>query len=365
MPGMGRKRATMAGVAEELGVSAMTVSNAYSRPDQLSGGLRARIFEAAERLGYAGPDPVARSLRRQRTNLAGVLYSNRLSYAFDDAAQVLFLKGVAAATEEAGMGLLLVPGSVGASDEERAAAVMDAAVDGFVVYSVSDDEPLIRAALRRRLPTVIADQPFVEGVPNVSIDDEAAARETAGHLIRLGHRRFGVVASAISKDPPFGPAGPRRQASATFRISRARLAGYRTALEAAGLSWEDVPVQECWSSGKALGRRSAEALLAREPRPTALLAFSDQLAIGAMEAARGRGLSVPGDLSVVGFDDVPEAETATPPLTTVRQDHAEKGRLAGEMLVAQLRGEELPEPVLLPTRLVARDSTAPPRDAPA
>ena len=113
----------MAGVAEELGVSTMTVSNAYNRPDQLSAGLRARIFEAAERLGYAGPDPVARSLRRQKTNLAGILYSNRLSYAFDDAAQVLFLKGVAAATEEAGMGLLLVPGTVGTSDEERAAAV--------------------------------------------------------------------------------------------------------------------------------------------------------------------------------------------------------------------------------------------------
>ena len=100
----------MTRVAEELGVSSMTISNAYNRPERVSESLREQIFETAERLGYAGPDPVARSLRRQRTNLAGVLYSNPLSYAFDDAAQVLFLKGVAAATEEAGMGLVLVPG---------------------------------------------------------------------------------------------------------------------------------------------------------------------------------------------------------------------------------------------------------------
>jgi DNA-binding LacI/PurR family transcriptional regulator len=353
----------MMGVAEELGVSTMTVSNAYNRPDQLSEGLRARVFEAAERLGYAGPDPVARSLRRQKTNLAGVLYSNRLSYAFDDAAQVSFLKGVAVATEEAGMGLLLVPGSVGSSDEERAATVMDAAVDGFVVYSVADDDPLIGAALRRRLPLVIADQPHLAGVPSVGIDDGSAAREAAEHLISLGHERFGILAFAIATAPRFGFAGSSRQASATFGISRARLAGYAAALGAAGLSWSEVPVFECPSSTKALGREAAGALLSREPRPTALLTLSDQLAFGAVEAAGERGLSVPEDLSVAGFDDVPEAATATPPLTTVHQDHAEKGRLAGEMLVARLRGEGAPQPVLLPARLIARGSTAPPRNA--
>ena len=99
-------------------------------------------------------------------------------------------------------------------------------------------------------------------------------------------------------------------------------------------------------------------MLAREPRPTALLAFSDQLALGVVEAAGELGLSVPGDLSVVGFDDVPEAATAG--LTSVHQDHAEKGRLAGEMLVARLRGEEALERTLLPARLVVRGSTGPP-----
>lgn len=355
----------MTRVAEELGVSSMTVSNAYSRPDQLSESLRERIFETAERLGYPGPDPVARSLRRQKTNLVGVLYSNPLSYAFDDAAQVLFLKGVAGVTEEAGMGLLLVPGSVGASPEERASAAVNAAVDGFVVYSMAEDHPLIEAALRRRLPTVIVDQPPREGVPFVGIDDESAAREMAHHLLELGHERFGIVSFGINAGDHLsqGFAGPPRQASATFPVTQARLAGYRATLEDAGLVWDEVPVYECPGSSKALGGEAAEALLSLAPRPTAILALSDQLALGVIEAAKERGLSVPEDLSVSGFDDVPEAATSAPPLTTVHQDHARKGALTGRLLVAQLHEgneEKIEDTNLLPSRLVVRSSTGRP-----
>jgi DNA-binding LacI/PurR family transcriptional regulator len=355
----------MTRVAEELGVSSMTISNAYNRPERVSESLREQIFETAERLGYAGPDPVARSLRRQKTNLAGVLYSNPLSYAFDDAAQVLFLKGVAAATEEAGMGLVLVPGSVGSSPNERASAVMDAAVDGFIVYSIADDDPLVEAARRRRLPTVIADQPLLEDVPFVGIDNESAAREVARHLVDLGHEKFGVVSFSIAAaDRSPGIADSRRQRSATLRVTRARLAGYEAVLEAAGLPWKEVPVYECFGSSRALGREAADALLSQDPPVTAILALSDQLALGVIEAARERGLSVPEDLSVAGFDDVPEAATSRPPLTTVHQDHTKKGELAGRLLVAQLREEETEDTDLLPARLVVRGSTGRPPGAP-
>src|SRR3712207_9581115 len=126
----------------------MTVSNAYNRPDQLSPALRERVFETARRLGYAGPDPVARSLRLRRTNVAGVLYSNPLSYALDDPAQALFLKGVAAATEEAGVGVLLVPGSVGNSVEERAPAGVKAAARRLIGFLISRHGPLVEANLK-------------------------------------------------------------------------------------------------------------------------------------------------------------------------------------------------------------------------
>ncbi len=358
----GGGRVTLVRIAEELGVSSMTVSNAYNRPGQLSKELRERIFETAERLGYAGPDPVARSLRRRETNVAGVLYSNPLSYAFDDPAQVLFLKGVAEATETAGMRLLLVPGSVGTSPEERASAASGAAADGFIVYSMADDDPLVEAAIKRRLPIIIVDQPRREDALFIGIDDKAAARAAAEHLLSLGHERFAVVSFALAKavhNP--GIADTHRQQSATFRVSRARLEGYAEALTNAGLSWSDVPVYECSSSAKALGKEAAGLLLSRVPHPMAILALSDQLALGAMEAAQDMGLSVPENLSVVGFDDVPEAVKAKPPLTTVCQDHAEKGLLAGRLLVERLRGETPNRPEYLAARLVVRGSTAHPK----
>lgn len=353
-----KRRATLALVAAELGVSPMTVSNAYNRPDQLSPALRERVLETARRLGYAGPDPVARSLRRRRTNVVGVLYSNPLSYAFDDAAAVLFLGGVTAATEASGMGLLLVPGSMGAP-EERGSAAGEAAVDGFIVYSMADDDPLVEAALRRRLPVVMVDQPLREGTPFVGIDDDAAAaRRAAEHLVSLGHERLAVVSFALAPDGRAGLADAARQESATYRVTRSRLEGYAAALEAAGLPWSGVPVYECRGSTAALGREAAEALFARTLRPTAILATSDQLALGVIEAAKQRRLAVPKDVSVVGFDDVPTAASAAPSLTTVHQDHAEKGLLAGRLLVAQLREEEALTPGLLPAWLVARGSTA-------
>jgi DNA-binding LacI/PurR family transcriptional regulator len=190
-------RVTLTRIARELGISAMTVSNAYNHPDRLSEALRERIFETAERLGYQGPDPVGRSLRRQRTDVVGVLYSNPLSYAFDDPAAVSFLGGLSSVTEEADLGLLLVPAAgVGESKARDPRAAAQAAVDGFVIYSMSDQEPLLAAALHRRLPAVVVDQPDMEGVPFVGIDDEGAARKAAEHLIDLGHERFAMCHSA-------------------------------------------------------------------------------------------------------------------------------------------------------------------------
>ena len=353
---------TLARIAKELDVSAMTVSNAYNHPDRLSGALRERIIETAGRLGYHGPDPVGRSLRRQKTDVVGVLYSSPLSYAFDDPAAVSFLSGLSSVTEEADLGLLLVPAGGYVSRERDPRAATQAAVDGFVIYSMSDREPLLAAALDRRLPTVVVDQPFREGVPFVGVDDEAAAREAAEHLLRLGHERFAVVSFALSPDVRDGIANPLRQQQAAFYVSRLRLRGYRAALEDAGLSWSEVPVYECPGSSKEFGRRAAQTLLSPEHAPTAVLALSDQLALGVIAGAAVRGLSVPEDVSVVGFDDIPAAASADPPLTTVRQDHAEKGLLAGRMLVSQLRKENGPSAGPLATGLVVRGSTSPPRE---
>jgi len=348
-------------VAAEVGVSPATVSNAYNRPEQLSEELRVKVMEAARRLGYAGPDPTARGLRRGSVGAIGVLWADRLSYAFADPAAVLFFEGLSRVAGEAGLALLLVPGSVSGSHDPE--AVRGAAVDGFVVYCMAEDDRMIEAVRERRLPAVFVDDPpkaSAGDLPIVRVDDEGGARAAAGHLVGLGHRRVAVVTFELAPSPAGGLADLDRQARTSFRPTRSRLDGYKNALGDVGVRWEGVPVYECPENVPAEGAEAARFLLSMDPRPTAILATSDQLAFGVMEAANDMGLAVPGDVSVVGFDDVPEAARSDPPLTTVHQDHVEKGLLAGRMVVARLEGEEPEAPNMLPTHLVKRASTAPP-----
>ena len=202
--------------------------------------------------------------------------------------------------------------------------------------------------MARRLPAVVVDQPVGTGLPTVAIADEAAAAEAARHLTARGHTRFAVVAFGLGPGVRSGPAGLARRRDAAYAVSRARLAGYAAALEAAGIAWAGVPVHECAGSDRAAGRAAAARLLAAAAPPTAILATSDVLAFGVLDAAAAAGVTVPGDLAVVGFDDVPAAAAAG--LTTVRQDHHAKGRLAGDLLLAALRGERPRAPGAAPAR---------------
>jgi len=345
----------LATLASELGVSRTTVSNAYNHPDQLSPALRARVLEAADRLGYPGPDPLAATLSRGRVGALGLLFFDDLHYplrfAFSDPAHVLFLEGVADACGQAGVGLVLVGG--GQSSELIRAAL----VDGFVCqYDVDSDERL-QAVVERGLPLVIVDGPPRPGAGHVGVDDRGGAALAARHLLELGHRRLGVVAAPLSPNRYEGPASLERQAAAGYRAIRERLLGYRVAVEEAGLDWAAVPVEERCPYGQEAGRRAATALLDRADRPTALLAMSDELALGTMRAAEDLGIAIPEELSLVGFDDTPPAELARPALTTVRQPHHAKGVAAAEWL---LDPSGKPASQVLPVELVVRASTAPP-----
>ena len=198
-----RRPATLASLAAELGVSRTTVSNAYNRPDQLSPELRKRVLDTARRLGYPGPDPVARSLRTRKAGAVGLLLTENLSYAFRDPAAIQFLEGLALACEDAGHGLLLIPAS---PEREDVASVHRAGVDGFVVYSVPDDDPHLAAVLERPVPVVICDQPRIDQLDWVGPDDEGAVRVLAEHLIGLGHRRIGVSCMRLARGRNDGPA---------------------------------------------------------------------------------------------------------------------------------------------------------------
>jgi DNA-binding LacI/PurR family transcriptional regulator len=349
-----RTGVTLATIAAELGVSRMTVSNAYNHPDQLSPELRGRVLETAKRLGYPGPNPLAATLSRGRIGALGLLFDDPLSYAFTDPAAVLFFGGVAAVCERRQVGLVLAPVGVGA---ERATDLTRVAlVDGFIAYCDIPDDERLQVIEERGLPMVIVDGPVRPGFAHVGVDDRAAARAAAQHLLDHGHRRFAVVALPLVPDGYEGSADADRQAAARFHCNRQRLRGYRDALEAAGVDWADVRIEERVPHGRDAGRRAVGSLLDRADRPTALLAMSDELAIGALEAAEERGIDVPRELSVVGFDDTPAAGQARPALTTIRQPHGEKGEIAARML---LEPDDPSGDRMLPTELIVRASTAP------
>ncbi len=341
---------TLQTVADLAGVSRTTVSNAYNRPDQLSEELRERILSIAAEVGYGGPDPAARSLRTGRAGAIGVLFTDSLEYALQDPTAAALLRGIVSSGEAAGLGLVLLPNS-------GDSAVQRAAVDGFIVYSVPDDFPGLTAALGRREPVVIIDAPDLGATTGyVGIDDRHGARMAAQHLIELGHRTIGVVADRLAADGYAGPAGSRRRDQVDYRVVRERFAGYAEAFQGAGIDWYDIPVYEAGANTPSAARSAASAMLSGSPRPTAILATSDQLAFGVLAEAASMGLSVPAGLSVVGFDDVPRAGAASPPLTTVRQPLIEKGRIALMLLLEQQQEQR----VNLPVELVIRDSTGQP-----
>ena len=351
MGGVG-DRPTLQTVAQAVGVSRATVSNAYNRPDQLSPALRERILEAARRLGYAGPDPAARGLRLGQAGTIGVLVGAPLTYAFRDPATGLFLEGIARAGERAGTAMLLIPSPPG---EDPTAAIRGAVVDAFCLNCVPPGDPAFRTVLQRRLPTVVVEGATHEGVAHVDIDQRGGARAAAEHLVSLGHRRFGIVVARLGYDRRTGPVGAARLAEAVQPVSGERLRGYRDALP----DWDAIPVQEAGSHDFDAGVAAGAALLAARPDLTAILADSDLLALGAMRAVAEAGRRVPADVSVAGFDDIPLAARAQPPLTTVRQPLTEKGEAAYGLLQEMLAGGP-PREVRLPVELVVRGSTAPP-----
>jgi DNA-binding LacI/PurR family transcriptional regulator len=337
-------------VAERAGVSVGSASQAFGRPELVSEQVRERVLAAAEALGYSGPDPAARRLRMGRAGALGLIFAERLGYQFTDPAAPAFLRGIASGMHEAPTGLLLIPDS--RYREEAARTVRDAAVDGFIVYSAPQNDPRVEAALARRLPVVTVDQPRGAATPFVGIDDRAAARSAAEHLRELGHEHVGVLSFIKALDP---------EGRLVLDLSMERLEGYKEGL---GSAWDERLVRTCRPNAPEPARAAALELLREPSPPTAILAMSDALAIGVLQAAAELGISVPAELSVVGFDDSPAAVMANPPLTTVAQPHEEKGQLAAEWLLEAVERRAAPRRsrrrAILPTKLVVRESTAPP-----
>ncbi|GIJ76294.1 LacI family transcriptional regulator [Micromonospora phaseoli] len=343
----------MRAVAEAVGVSRSTVSNAYGRPDQLSPQLRQRILDTARQMGYPGPDPTARSLRRGFVGAIGVLFTSRLSYAFTDPFAVRFLTGVAEAAERHESSLLLVP--LPGEPAGARKAVENAAVDGFCVYCAGDEEGILDTIRGRGLPFVTTSARPREGDRWVGIDERAAARSVAEHLTGLGHRRVALLGHDVLPDAPTGPLRVTDVADVPHPTTRDRLAGFADAFAAAGIRWPELTVLTAPDNTRVAGAAAVRKLPAGVEPPTAVLACSDVLALGALEVLRGAGQD-PRPVSVTGFDDIAEAAPAG--LTTVRQSGEDKGRSAAALLLDP-PPDATTRQILLPTTLVVRTSSGP------
>lgn len=348
-------KVTLQSIADRLGVSRMTVSNAFSRPDQLSAALRERILAEAESLGYLGPDPSARSLARGTTGTIGVLWSGRLRYTLSDEVSAGFLGAIADELAPDGLALTLLP----AVADGEVVPVRDVAMDGAIAYSCPPDLPALGWLERRGLPMVYVDMPPRRGRTVVTIDDRGGARLAAQHLVDLDHRRVAVVSAGLGTTPGVVPLS-LAEALATRRsqVVDQRLLGWHDALGAAGIS----PVLVAQPDVFADARPAVRDLLASPDRPTAVLCMTDVVARDVIAAAQEQGLRVPEDLSVVGFDDSPIGARTHPRLTTVAQDVDLKGKVAARALLASLHAEETglarPRSRRLPVRLVVRESTS-------
>ncbi|MGH3086024.1 MAG: LacI family DNA-binding transcriptional regulator, partial [Rubrobacteraceae bacterium] len=312
-------RVTIAEVARRAGVSPTAVSFAFNRPQELSPETVKRVLEVAKELGYA-PNPYARALLSRGAGVVGMLVPEKLSDAFENPFYSPFVRGVGAVCDERGLSLMIVSPREGSLER----AITRAPVDGFLVLGLGERHPDVAPLSRRRVPFVVVDGE-AESAPSVNIEDEAGAYTAASRVLSHGHEAV-VVLTFLN---------PRSHLETPYHdVASRRERGYRRAFDEHGISPED-PVEAPRCSIES-GEECFEWIRESGRRPTAVLCAADALALGVLHAAEKRGIRIPEDLEVAGFDDVPMAALSRPALSTVRQPILEKGRIAARLLTDAL-----------------------------
>jgi LacI family transcriptional regulator len=329
---------TIVDVAHEANVSYTTVSRVINNKDNVKPETRERVLTAMTRLGYV-VDQRARSLAGGRSQLIGLLVHDvSTSYIGE------IIRGIDVELASAQYDLLLYTTHRRKMKESAYVGTLTRGLaDGLLLVLPRDPGAYLETLRQYHFPYVLIDhRGGDEEAPAVAAANRQGAYKATEHLIELGHRRIGFITGAMDQ-----------------MCAQDRLEGYKTALTHQGITFDPEMVRE-GDFFQHLGYTGANALLELPHPPTAIFASNDVSAFGVMEAVREHGLRIPGDVSVVGFDDIPQAAHVHPPLTTVRQPLEEMGRTATRMLLERINDPQLPiERVELPTYLVLRQSCQP------
>ncbi len=336
-------------VAKAAGVSQGTASNVFNRPQIVREEVRERVRAAARAIGYSGPDVKGRLLRAGKVNAIGVASAQPLSHFFEDPYARLMMSGIAEACDRKGAGLSVVST---VNPERLAWNIQSALVDGFVLFCLEGGPQLVRLTRQRKLPFIALDLSLDDrSISAIGVDDVAGARLAAQHLIELGHRRFAVVSLDVPDD--------RKERAAIdptlYHVARDRLRGYFEVLSEHGINTASLPVIDGHEDAGTV-REGLERVFAAAEPPTAILVMSDRYAFIVLDWLAERGLSVPNDVSVIGYDGVPEGDWSRPPLTTIAQPIKQIGQLAVEAI---LEDDGAVKRETLDTSLLIRGSTAP------
>ena len=330
-------------VAELAGVSPATVSKVLNNRPYVSAEARARIERAIAETGFV-PSQRARGLSKRRSFILGLLIPYTPDQLFADPHLLECVRGIEDEANAHEYNVLL---STARAPAEAASACVrllrSDVIDGAVVLETSDLQPFTEALSRQDSPLVVIGYPRGSTTHAVHADDYGGAVRATRHLLGLGHRQIGVMGSVLRP----------------FAIEE-RLRGIHDALAEAGLALDQRLFVEGDFSVES-GERAGLALLGLPGRPSAIFALNDRMAIGVNRAAATLGLDVPGDLSTIGFDDIPLASMLTPPLTTVRQPGFALGAAAAKALFALLDGKSPPPPAVIPTEFIVRGTAGPPR----
>jgi LacI family transcriptional regulator len=334
-----RGRATIRDIADLAGVSIATVSRVLNDRPDVAPETRENVLQVVREHGFS-TNRGARGLSSGRTGMIGLTLPLVADAYFGP-----ILSGAAEALYESDMRIVLAP-TLHEHDREVSLLerLMRGTTDGAILMLPEESADELQMLQRQGFPFVIVDprEAPPDGIACVSAMHAAGAKQATEHLLELGHRRIGAIAGAPG-----------------WYATEERLLGYRAALAGEGILLDpELVVYSDWRIPR--GTEAAEELLALPDPPTAIFGFNDNVAIGALHAARNRGLSVPGDISVVGFDDTAQAVIVTPELTSVRQPLAEMGRMGVSLLTRILDGQRVDALRMeLSTTLVIRDSTAP------